>query len=41
MKEGEVWSKPDEGMLLLLKDNQSFRNIYDYNGNEIWEVISQ
>ncbi|KHO44961.1 MAG: hypothetical protein QS98_C0014G0012 [archaeon GW2011_AR3] len=40
MKEGLVWKRPDQGMLLLLKNNETFKNIYDQDNMEIWEVIS-
>ncbi len=40
MKEGLVWSRPDEGLLFLFTSPSTFRNVYDKDGYEIWEVIN-
>ncbi len=37
MKSGEVWNNPEEGLLFLFRNNQTFRKIYDRE-TEIWEV---
>jgi hypothetical protein len=39
MKDGKIWKKPDEGLLLLLENNESFKNIYTDADKEIWEVL--
>ncbi len=39
LKKGLVWSKNNEGLLFLLRNNETFRNIYDENGYEIWEFL--
>ena len=39
MREGEVWSKEKEGMLILFRNNETFKNVYKYNGIEIWELV--
>jgi hypothetical protein len=41
MKQGEVWSKPDEGLLFLLKDNETFNKEYSNGYVEIWHFFSQ
>ena len=40
MKEGLVWSRPNEGLLFLFTSKSTFRQIYDKDGYEIWEVIN-
>lgn len=37
MKNGLVWDKNDEGILLILKNSQNFIKKYDYLDIEIWE----
>lgn len=39
MKTGGVWDHPDEGLLFLLRDSETFKNIYAAPSLEIWEVI--
>ncbi len=39
MKEGLVWNKPDEGLLYMLRNNQTFRNIYQERDISIWKYI--
>ncbi|HII30063.1 hypothetical protein AUJ69_02700 [Candidatus Woesearchaeota archaeon CG1_02_47_18] len=34
-----IWKKDDEGLLFLLRNNKTFKNIYSDNGIEIWEVM--
>ncbi len=41
MKEGLVWSKPNDGLLYLLSNNQTFRNIYSENDISIWKYIGR
>jgi len=36
MKNGEVWSKDEEGLLFLFKDKSAFRQVYNDLGVEIW-----
>ncbi|HII72040.1 TPA: hypothetical protein HA265_04765 [Candidatus Woesearchaeota archaeon] len=38
MKDGFVWSKPNEGLLFLFTNKETFEKIYDQDGVEIWEV---
>jgi hypothetical protein len=38
MKDGLVWDELDEGLLFLLKNNETFEKIYDSNSIEIWDV---
>lgn len=40
MKEGLVWDKDNQGLLFLLSDKDTFKNIYAKNRVEIWEVIN-
>ncbi|AJF61363.1 TPA: hypothetical protein HA239_00305 [Candidatus Woesearchaeota archaeon] len=37
MKSGLVWEKEDEGMLLVMQTDGSFRKIYDFMDIEIWK----
>lgn len=41
MRDSLVWSKPDEGLLYLLNNNQTFRNIYYENDVSIWKYIGK
>jgi len=38
MKEGLVWLEQDEGLLFLLRNNETFKNVYNQTGVEIWQV---
>ncbi len=38
MKSGEVWSKQEEGILFLFRNNETFKSIYSENGIEIWSI---
>jgi uncharacterized membrane protein len=38
MKNGLVWEKEDEGLLFLFRNNETFKNIYNNQGIEIWKV---
>jgi hypothetical protein len=40
MKSGQVWRRPDEGLLHLFTSKSTFQNVYDKDGYEIWEVIN-
>ena len=40
MKEGLVWSKPNEGLLFLFTSKSTFEKVYDKDGYEIWEVLN-
>jgi hypothetical protein len=37
MKNGEVWSKNDDGLLLVLANSINFKRIYNYKDIEIWQ----
>jgi len=41
MKNGLVWSKPDEGLLFLFRNSETFTNIYNKSGFEIWEFKNE
>jgi len=38
MKNGLVWEKEQQGLLFLFRNNETFKNIYNNQGIEIWEV---
>ncbi|MBS3145967.1 hypothetical protein J4414_04150 [Candidatus Woesearchaeota archaeon] len=38
MKQGQVWTSDEEGLLFILKFSKEFKKIYDKKGFEIWEV---
>jgi hypothetical protein len=40
MKQGLVWSKPNEGLLFLLTSKSTFNKVYEKDDIEIWEVIN-
>jgi len=37
MKNGQVWTKPEQGLLFLFVDKKLFTRIYNKSGIEIWE----
>ncbi len=39
MKKGGVWEGQDDGLLFVLRDSETFKNIYAAPSLEIWEVI--
>ncbi|MBT7903400.1 hypothetical protein HN587_06070 [Candidatus Woesearchaeota archaeon] len=39
MTDGKVWIKPDEGLLFLLRNKETFENIYSKQGIKIWKVL--
>jgi len=39
MKQGQVWTKEEQGLLFLLRNNETFRNVYSKDGIEIWEIL--
>lgn len=39
MKTGSVWEGQDDGLLFVLRDSETFKNIYAAPSLEIWEVI--
>ena len=41
MKQGLVWSKPDEGIIFLFRNNETFKNVYNYSEIEIWEYLPE
>ncbi|MBR9676428.1 hypothetical protein GOV05_05450 [Candidatus Woesearchaeota archaeon] len=36
MKNGEVWNRKDQGLLFLLKNSETFKNIFYLSGVELW-----
>lgn len=40
MKQGLVWSRKDEGLLFLFRNQEMFQKVYDKEGIEIWRVLS-
>ena len=38
MKQGLVWEKEQQGLLFLFRNNETFKNIYNNQGIEIWEI---
>jgi len=38
MKNGLVWEKEQQGLLFLFRNNETFKNIYNNQGIEIWKV---
>ncbi|MBU3942175.1 MAG: hypothetical protein KKF74_04660, partial [Nanoarchaeota archaeon] len=41
MKQGLVWEKEQQGLLFLFRNNETFNNIYNNQGIEIWEIIKE
>lgn len=41
MKKGLVWNKEKQGLLFLLRNSETFKNIYSKNDFEVWEVITK
>ena len=41
MKQGLVWEKKQQGLLFLFRNNETFKNIYNNQGIEIWEIIKE
>ena len=39
MKKGLVWEKDKQGLLYLLRNNETFKNLYTQKGIEIWKYI--
>ena len=39
MRNGLVWNEPDQGLLFLLQDNETFKSIYSTKDVEIWKYI--
>lgn len=38
MKQGLIWEKEQQGLLFLFRNNETFNNIYNNQGIEIWEI---
>ena len=38
MKQGEVWTKEEQGLLFLFRNNETFKNLYSSKHAEIWQV---
>jgi len=41
MKKGLVWDKEKQGLLFLFRNNETFKNIYDKDGIEIWQYKNE
>ena len=41
MTSGLVWTRPDEGMLFLLKHSSVFNHVYNSSGIDIYEVTNK
>ncbi len=39
MKSGLIWDKKDQGLLFLFRNEETFKNIYSYQGIEIWKYL--
>lgn len=39
MKNGQVWSREDKGLLFLLDNNEKFKRIHQAQGVDIWEYL--
>ena len=39
MVDGLVWGDEDEGLLFLLQNDETFKNVYNSPNIQIWEVI--
>ncbi|MEE9525884.1 MAG: hypothetical protein V3V78_04740 [Candidatus Woesearchaeota archaeon] len=39
MKQGQVWTKPQQGLLFLFRNQETFKQVYNENNIEIWEVL--
>jgi len=39
MVQGNIWDKPQQGLHFLLKDSETFKNVYQINHTEIWQVL--
>ena len=40
MSNGIVWDVPDEGLMFLLGNNETFKRVYSKSGVLVWQVIS-
>ncbi len=38
MRQGLVWQEPDEGLLFLFRNTETFKSVYSLDGVEIWKV---
>jgi len=39
MRDGLVWKKEKQGLLFLLRNNETFKNVYTNSGIEIWQYL--
>ncbi|MBI1971065.1 hypothetical protein HYS47_04920, partial [Candidatus Woesearchaeota archaeon] len=39
MKEGKVWTGKNQGLLFLLRSNETFKNVYTNQEIEVWKVL--
>ena len=35
----EVWERPEQGLLFLFRNSETFKKLYDKNGIEVWQVL--
>lgn len=41
MREGLVWDLPEQDLLFLLRNNETFKNVYSSDSVEVWTVLPQ
>ena len=41
MKQGQVWTRKEQGLLFLFRNEETFKQVYTKEGIEIWEVLKQ
>jgi len=39
MKSGLVWEKEEQGLLFLLQNRETFKNIYNSSEIEVWKYL--
>ncbi len=39
MKTGGIWDESDQGLLFLLRNNETFKKLESVNGIEVWQVL--
>jgi hypothetical protein len=39
MKQGQVWTREEQGLLFLFRNSETFKKIYDKNSIEVWEYL--
>ncbi|MBD3355170.1 hypothetical protein GF361_04245 [Candidatus Woesearchaeota archaeon] len=41
MKQGQVWTREQQGILFLFRNNKTFKKVYNRSSIEIWEYLKQ